>query len=164
MLLLLLSPAAAAEPATGGAATAASDASERAVWVWPTASHRVIVAYAAPATRYGPGHRGIDIAAPIGSGVAAPAAGIVAFSGRVAGRPVLTIDHGDGIVSTLEPVASDAAAGDVVRGGERVGTVAVGGHADPDTVHLGARRNGEYINPMLLLGGIPHAILLPCCA
>ena len=53
--------------------------------------------------------------------------------------------------------------GDLVERGGIVGDLAIGGHADVGTLHLGARLHGEYINPLLLLGGVPRAILLPCC-
>lgn len=130
-------------------------------WVWPVAPVRIVRPFEAPAHRYGPGHRGIDLEA---SGeVRAPADGVVAFAGPVAGRGVLTIDHGDGLVTTLEPVHTDLAAGTAVARGERVASVSTGGHAAEGSVHFGVRLEGEYINPMLLLGGIARAVLLPCC-
>ena len=93
----------------------------------------------------------------------APDAGTVAFAGSVAGRGVVTIDHGGGLVSTLEPVVPLVAAGDVVARGEAIGTLSTGGHAPPGQLHLGARLDGEYINPLRLLGDLPWAVLLPCC-
>ena len=146
-------------------------------WDWPLpAPHRVATAYEAPAHDYGPGHRGIDIEAPSSRGpssgapgesaeaeVTAPDAGTVAFAGSVAGRGVVTIDHGGGLVSTLEPVVPLVAAGDVVARGEAIGTLSTGGHAPPGQLHLGARLDGEYINPLRLLGDLPWAVLLPCC-
>ncbi|MBM3715823.1 MAG: M23 family metallopeptidase [Actinobacteria bacterium] len=131
-------------------------------WVWPVEEVRLERPFIAPPHAYGPGHRGADL-----SGVAAvrsPAAGTVAFAGPVAGRPVLTIDHGDGLVSSFEPVTSDLAVGTPVRRGEVVGTVAAAGHTGPATVHFGVRLHGEYVNPLRLLGGVPRAVLLPCCA
>mgnify|MGYP001116210698 CR=1 FL=1 len=44
-----------------------------------------------------------------------------------------------------------------------VGTVDVGGHTPAGAVHFGVREDGVYINPLLLLGGVERAILLPCC-
>ena len=41
--------------------------------------------------------------------------------------------------------------------------LAAGGHAAPGLLHFGVRLDGEYINPLILLGGVPRAILLPCC-
>ncbi len=134
-------------------------------WSWPTAGKREVVEpFRAPAHDYGPGHRGIDIGAGQGAPITAPADGVVAFRGVVVDRPLLTIDHGDGHVSTFEPLASDLAPGAVVRAGDEIGTVAVGGHAPAGTLHVGVRLNDVYINPMLLFGGVPRAVLLPCCA
>ncbi len=132
------------------------------VWFWPVDEPRLAHGFIRPPHPYGPGHRGIDVVGA-NDGVRAPAAGVIAFSGMVAGRPVITIDHGDGLVTTLEPVQGEHQAGVAVRRGQSVGTVATGGHTAPGSVHLGVRRNGEYINPMLLLGGVPRAVLLPCC-
>lgn len=132
-------------------------------WRWPVAPLRVVAPFVAPAHEYGPGHRGIDLAAAFGAPVAAPAPGVVAFVGSVAGRGVVTIDHGDGLVTTLEPVNGSVAIGDAVSAGDVVGTVDAGGHTEAGAVHFGVRRHGAYINPMLLLGEVPRAVLLPCC-
>lgn len=129
-------------------------------WVWPVAPVRVVRAFEAPAHAYAPGHRGIDLVA---HAVRSPADGRIAFAGPVAGRDVVTIDHGDGLVTSLEPVETTLAVGDRVARGAPVGTVSVGGHTAPGTVHMGVRLDGAYINPLRLLGGVPRAILLPCC-
>lgn len=132
-------------------------------WRWPMDSFRIARQFEAPAHRYGPGHRGIDLQ-PVGDDVVrSPAAGVVAFAGPVAGRGVVTIDHGRGLVTTLEPVAGMPAPGTRVAAGDPVGSVSLGGHSAPGTVHFGVREDGEYINPMLLLGHLPRAVLLPCC-
>lgn len=159
---------AAALLAVPAAAAAAPDPESRIetaeVWIWPVPGGvRVVQPYAAPAHDYGPGHRGIDVAAPAGSDALSPASGTVAFSGTVVDRPLLTIDHGGGLVTTLEPVSSDLSPGDAVARGDVVGTVTTGGHSAPGSLHFGVRLDGEYINPLLLLGGIPRAVLLPCC-
>lgn len=132
------------------------------IWLWPVEEPRLMHGFIRPPHPYGPGHRGIDVVGA-DADVRAPAAGVIAFVGMVAGRPVITIDHGDGLVTTLEPVLGEQAAGAAVHRGQAVGTVAAGGHTAPGAMHLGVRRNGEYINPMLLLGGVPRAVLLPCC-
>lgn len=138
-------------------------ASRGADWVWPAHPVRVERGFVAPPHAYGPGHRGIDVRPLGGDEVAAPDAGIVAYSGPVAGRGVLTIDHGDGLVTTLEPIDSLLVAGTSVERGEPVGTVSLGGHVEPGVLHLGVRLDGAYINPLILLGGVPRAVLLPCC-
>ena len=75
----------------------------------------------------------------------------------------MTIDHGDGLVTTLEPVVSEATVGTVVQRGQKVADLAVGGHSAPGAFHFGVRLDGEYINPMILLESVPRAVLLPCC-
>ncbi|UYO98473.1 M23 family metallopeptidase [Microbacterium sp. M28] len=133
-------------------------------WQWPVAGARTVVEpFVAPAHDYGPGHRGIDIAAPDGE-VRAPASGIVAFVGTVVDRPLITIDHGGGLVTTFEPVASRLRAGDAVTAGDAIGTVASGGHAPSGAVHMGLRVHGVYVDPMAMFGPVERAILLPCCA
>jgi murein DD-endopeptidase MepM/ murein hydrolase activator NlpD len=132
-------------------------------WVWPAGNFRLARMYVAPAHEYGPGHRGIDLALLGSSTLISPADGTVAFAGSVAGRGVLTIDHGGGLVTTLEPVDTSLMPGASVHRGEEVATLGVGGHSAPGELHFGVRLDGRYINPMLLLDGVPRAILLPCC-
>jgi murein DD-endopeptidase MepM/ murein hydrolase activator NlpD len=131
--------------------------------------------YIAPESPYGPGHRGIDILAPPGSGVGsastpdfagggvpvtAPAAGVVHFVGFVVDRPVVSIDHGGGVLSSFEPVASELRKGDRVTAGQTIGTLEPG-HCARLCLHLGARVGGEYVSPLMFLGGMPRAVLLP---
>lgn len=156
------SPLAAVAQEDAGAAAALTVRSGRE-WVWPAAAFRLVSPFVAPAHDYAPGHRGIDIRLTGSLDVRAPAAGVVAFSGSVAGRGILTIDHGGGLVTTLEPVDSPLVAGEPVARAQPVGTLAAGGHAAPGSLHFGVRLDGVYLNPMLLLGGVPRAVLLPCC-
>ncbi len=145
--------------------TTSGDSAPGYPWLWPVDGPRlVIVPFRAPAHDYGPGHRGMDAAAVRGSQVHAPAAGVIAFRGTVVDRPLITIDHGGGYVTTLEPVASDLSPGDVVNAGDVLGTLAEGGHAPRGTLHVGVRVDDEYVNPHGLFGRPPRAILLPCCA
>jgi len=143
--------------ADGGAVSLARD------WAWPVQSFRLVRPFIAPPHEYGPGHRGIDLL-PSGDGVVhAPAPGVVAFAGQVAGRGVITVDHGDGLVSTLEPVDPGLPVGTLVERSTPLGMISAGGHAEPGAVHFGVRLDGAYINPLVLLGGVPRAVLLPCC-
>lgn len=132
-------------------------------WTWPVTPPRITAPYRAPAHAYGPGHRGIDLAAAVGDRVVAPDDGVVAFAGRVVDRGVITIDHGDGVVSTLEPVDATVVPGAIVRRGQPVGVVATGGHTRPGELHLGAREGDAYVNPLRFLSALPRAVLLPCC-
>lgn len=162
--LILLAPPS-ADPAAATARETVSlgaDHTEAPRWIWPGGVTVVVRGYEAPANPYGPGHRGIDIAVA-GESIAAPDDGVVAFRGIVVDRPLITIDHGGGLVSTLEPVDSSLSPGDAVARGSVVGSLADGGHAAAGTVHLGARLDGDYINPLALLGAIERPVLLPCC-
>lgn len=144
-------------------AAADGDAEHPPRWAWPVRPPRISEPYRAPAHAYGDGHRGIDLAAAVGSPVTSPDDGVVAFAGTVVDRGILTIDHGGGLVSTLEPVEPLVAAGAVVRAGDVVATVGTGGHTRTGELHLGAREDGAYITPLRLLAELPRAILLPCC-
>lgn len=172
-LIVTVAAVAALLPATLSEAIAADDpspsSSDGAVdspaggWRWPVRPFRLARSFVAPAHEYGPGHRGIDLL-PTGEPVVrAPAPGVVAFSGQVADRGVVTVDHGDGLVSTLEPVDPGVEAGTAVTASSPLGIVSSGGHAEPGAVHFGVRLDGEYINPLVLLGDVPRAVLLPCC-
>jgi murein DD-endopeptidase MepM/ murein hydrolase activator NlpD len=132
-------------------------------WRWPVAPPHVITRpFSPPATAYGPGHRGVDIAADPGTQVLAPADGTVSFAGVVVDRPVVSIRHADGLVSSVEPVVPMVSAGDRVVAGQVIGTVAAEPRHEPaGGVHLGARLDGEYVDPALLLAALQHAVLLP---
>lgn len=150
-----------------GSATAVVSLPGHERWSWPiTGPVRITRPFLVPPHAYGPGHRGIDLASLEGGSdivVRSPADGVIAFVGTVVDRPLLTIDHGDGLVTTLEPARSELMVGTDVRAAEAIGTLASGGHAAGGELHFGVRLNGEYVNPLLLLGGVPRAILLPCC-
>src|SRR4051812_7308485 len=80
--------------------SAPSAVSRGGSWAWPMAAHVLTAPYAAPATRYAAGHRGLDLAAAPGAVVTAPDDAVVRFAGVVVDRPVLTLDHGDGVLSS----------------------------------------------------------------
>ncbi len=130
-------------------------------WAWPVGpGHAIVRGFAAPLTVYGAGHRGIDIAAPAGVTVIAPDDGVVFFAGMVVDRPVLSIQHAGGLVSSYEPVETSLTAGDVVHRGDIVGTL-LPGHCDQACLHFGVRLHGDYVSPLAYLGGIVRPILLP---
>ncbi len=148
---------------SGIAPRAAAATSPASRWSWPIPPpHPVVAGFDPPAQRWLAGHRGVDLGAPVGTPVFAPADGTVAFAGMVAGRGVLSIDHIGGVRSTYEPVTPLVAAGQQVRRGEVVATVAsTGGHCSPAScLHWGARRGDTYLNPLAFVGRVP-IILLP---
>lgn len=162
---LLMPTAGAAVGTAHGVHAARAPVAPDPPWLWPVDGARLVTEpFLAPAHEYGAGHRGIDLTAPTTGSVRAPADGVVAFRGVVVDRPLVTIEHGDGMVTTFEPVDSVLSAGTAVRAGDLIGQVAVGGHAETGTLHLGVRWDDVYINPMSLFGEVPSAILLPCCS
>ena len=153
--MLMLAAATGASPA-GASESRTADPS----WSWPVDGDRVVLRpFIAPPTPYGAGHRGIDVLAT-STTLLAPADGTVRFAGMVAGRPVLSIDHGGGVISSAEPVASDLVAGVAVARGDPIGVVLVG-HCERHCVHFGVRVDGEYVNPLTWLGGAVWPVLLP---
>jgi murein DD-endopeptidase MepM/ murein hydrolase activator NlpD len=115
--------------------------------------------FEAPAGPYGPGHRGVDLRAPMGTTVAAPAAGTVGFAGPVAGSVWVSLLVAPGVVVTVGPLLAPA-----VAAGERVATLApVGGLAagHGGAVHLSLRVDGAYLDPLPWLVDRPRARLAP---
>lgn len=132
-------------------------------WTWPVSPAALVRPYEPPAHAYAPGHRGVDIGSTPGAPVRAPAAGMVVFAGRVVDRPVISIDHGGGVVSSMEPIDPTVGVGDVVDAGSRIGSVTPDGHGAPGRLHLGIRMHGAYVDPLSLLSSPARAVLLPCC-
>jgi murein DD-endopeptidase MepM/ murein hydrolase activator NlpD len=130
-------------------------------WHWPLDGARVVVRpYLAPATPWAAGHRGVDLEAT-SSAVRAPADGVVHFVGFVVNRPVLSIEHAGGLLTSYEPVTSSLSVGDTVRAGDEIGTLQRGHCAIVTCLHFGVRLGGEYVSPLLMLGGVPRAVLVP---
>jgi murein DD-endopeptidase MepM/ murein hydrolase activator NlpD len=97
-----------------------------------------------------------------GAPIVAPAAGTVSFVGVVVDRPVITIDHGNGLRSSFEPVDSALTAGSAVAPGDVLGRVRAGhcGPAPP-CLHWGVRRGEEYVNPLAFVMDLRPSVLLP---
>lgn len=167
----LLVPAASAAPlvaaATNGAAGQPPPAdvidAPTGRFGWPLAGlPAVLRPFEAPAHRYGPGHRGVDLAGAPGRPVLAAGDGTVVFAGPVAGRPVVSVQHAGGLRTTYEPVLAEVTAGAVVVRGGRIGVLQAGhpGCAAAACLHWGARRGPDYLDPLLLLAP-PRLRLLP---
>lgn len=132
---------------------------------WPVGPPRppVVRGWEPPASPYGPGHRGVDLAAAPGTPVRAAAAGRVTFAGPVAGRGVLTITHpspGPPLRTSYEPVRPLVRAGAEVAEGEVV-AVLTGArpHCAPTCLHWSLRRGDTYLNPLALLPRRPSRLL-----
>jgi len=115
-----------------------------------------------PPSQFAAGHRGVDLGGTPWSPVLAAGDGVVVFAGMVAGRPVISIDHADGLRTTYEPVDPSVAAGQRVVRGSPIGTLR-GGHAGcprEACLHWGLRRGASYLDPLALLRP-PRIRLLP---
>ncbi|MDO4655993.1 M23 family metallopeptidase [Actinomyces sp.] len=158
-LVTSLSPSSPLINGTGTAGLALTDRPAdpqhpRGRYQWPTGAPATVVEdFDPPAVVWGRGHRGVDLAAAEGTQIRSAAAGTVAFSGMVAGRPVVSIDHSDGIRTTYEPVEPAVSAGDTVAAGQAIGTLLPGHRSDGVcALHWGARTGPKtYINPLRLL-------------
>ncbi|MEU8068427.1 M23 family metallopeptidase [Micromonospora sp. NPDC048169] len=157
----------AAVPGSGASAAGGSAAGLRGApggrFRWPlTGAPRVVRRFDPPPQPWLSGHRGVDLAAAPGAPVLAAGAGTVLFAGIVAGRPVLTVGHSDGLRTTYEPVRSRLTAGTPVAAGAPVGDLLAGhqGCAGAACLHWGLRRDTEYLDPLALLG-LGRVRLLP---
>ena len=160
LVCLALPVAVGAAPTAAGAAPAAAPG-----WRWPLDPRPTVLArFEAPAGPFAAGHRGVDLAASVGQRVLSAGTGTVAFSGTVAGKPVVSIDHSGGLRTTYEPVLGEVNALDRVAAGEPIGRVAgIPGHCLPVTcLHWGLRTGPgltSYQDPLSLLGVLPVRLL-----
>lgn len=115
----------------------------------------MVRAFRPPATPYGAGHRGVDLAGRAGQAVLAVDAGVVSHAGVVAGRGTVTVRHAAGLASTYEPVAAEVTAGAVLARGQPLGRLqGARSHCAPTAcLHLGARRGAQYVDPLVFLRG-----------
>jgi murein DD-endopeptidase MepM/ murein hydrolase activator NlpD len=148
----------------GSATVAGVGATDTAVsYAAPVSPTRVVRPFIAPASEFGPGHRGVDLATTRGMAVGAAGAGVVTFAGNVAGRGVVVVAHADGVSTEYEPVRPTVLAGTAVDRGQVLGRVSGthGGCTRGSCLHWGARRSGTYFDPMLLLQPLGPVRLLP---
>ncbi|MDR7087417.1 murein DD-endopeptidase MepM/ murein hydrolase activator NlpD [Aeromicrobium panaciterrae] len=131
-------------------------------WIWPLPWHDIRQRFDKPESAYGPGHRGVDLAASVGDPVRAVAAGRVAFTGPVAGIPVVTIEHGRER-STYQPVSSPLKVGDSVAAGQEIGTLLGSpSHCAGSCLHLGrVVGKDDYLDPLELLSSGRYRLISP---
>jgi murein DD-endopeptidase MepM/ murein hydrolase activator NlpD len=161
--LLLMTVCGAAAPPARALATPVPARVEGALARWPLdGAPAVVRPFSPPATPYGRGHRGVDLAAAPGVAVRAARAGVVSFAGVIAGRGVVVVAHAGGLRTTYEPVAATALPGLSVAMGAALGTLAAGhpGCTAPACLHWGLRRGADYLDPLSLLG-LGRVRLLP---
>jgi murein DD-endopeptidase MepM/ murein hydrolase activator NlpD len=121
----------------------------------------VVRGFELPSGPYGPGHRGVDLAAPLGAPADAPAGGRVVFAGPVAGLDWVSVEVAPGVVVTVGPLDRPAVrAGSAVPALARLGRLAAG---HDGRLHLGLRVDGAYVDPLpyLVGNGPPRLAPLP---
>jgi len=129
--------------------------------VWPLVPRPAVTSrFDPPASRWGAGHRGVDLRGRAGQGVRTALAGRVTFAARLAGRGVVVVDHG-GVRTTYEPVSASVHVGQHVARGARVGTLQrASSHCFPTAcLHWGLLRGETYLDPLTLAGGGPIRLL-----
>jgi hypothetical protein len=151
ILLTLVTPEGAAA-ASGGSSVTGTGA-----WPWPLLGE-VITPYKNGSDRYAAGqHRGLDIAAPVGTPVRAIVGGRVSFAGTLPdGGVTVTVRSGEYLVSDLHLASRAVARGDSVVAGQTIGAVGTTGKrsAEQPHLHLSVRRASDraYLDPMSMLG------------
>ena len=102
----------------------------------------------------GAGHSGMDIAAPNGTPVRAPAGGIVTFASPdlyLTGGTLL-LDHGHGVSSNFLHLSRiDVKVGDRIEPGQVIGAVGATGRATGPHLHWGMNWFDVRIDPLLVL-------------
>jgi hypothetical protein len=159
LCLLCCAPAAYAAPGSGSGGSGSGGSG----WAAPLAGPLVVRRpFDPPASAWGRGHRGVDLAGVAGEDVLAAGLGVVTYAGLLAGRGVVAVDHGT-LRTTYEPVDSPPPVGTVVLPGEAIGTLARG-HAGPalpgeTLLHWGLLRGDTYLDPLSLLRRAPSRLV-----
>jgi murein DD-endopeptidase MepM/ murein hydrolase activator NlpD len=99
-------------------------------------------------------HKGVDIMAPAGSPVRAPAPGVVTFAGEdTEGSLAVVLDHGGGYVTTFSHLQRlEVTASERVQRGQDIGAVGQGGRSTGPHLHYEVHLHGVPVNPAVYLG------------
>jgi hypothetical protein len=145
VIVSTLLAAAVSPPASAGA--------PRSAWLIPPVDAPISARFDAPSSDYGPGHRGIDYAAPTGTKVRAAGGGTVTFAGAVARVDAVTIDHGGGLGSTYSDLAHVfVTEGAPVEQGTWLGTTGTAHRPGEPGLHFGVKLHDRYVDPATYLG------------
>lgn len=110
-------------------------------------------------------HSGLDIAAPEGTPIAAPADGTVIETGNYFfnGNTVF-LDHGQGLITVYNHLNKiSVAPGDILARGQKLGEVGMTGRVTGPHLHWSVSLNGTLVDPVLFLPE-PVAVSEPATA
>lgn len=98
-------------------------------------------------------HRGVDIMAPAGTLVRAPAPGVVCFAGEDAeGSLALVLDHGGGYMTTFSHMQRiEVKTGERLARGQDIGAVGQEGRSTGPHLHYEVRLHGVPVDPKKFL-------------
>lgn len=137
--------------------TEPAPAAAQSNWTAPVDMSNISSGYGnrkAPLAGASTNHQALDIAVPIGTPVAAPAAGRVTFAGpRGRGGNSVIIEHADGTTTGYAHLDSiDVKVGDQVAQGAIFAKSGNTGNSTGPHLHMTARRNGQRIDPRTIIG------------
>ncbi len=144
-----------------GSVVAGPVADDDPVGVWPLLpAPEVVDRFDPPDQPWGAGHRGVDLAGRAGQAVRSALPGRVVFAGRIAGRGVVVVGHGE-TRTTYEPVTATVRVGAEVPAGGPIGRLELAGsHCFPRAcLHWGWLRGEDYLDPLRLVGAGPVRLL-----
>ena len=101
-------------------------------------------------------HAGLDVAAPLGAKVVAPANGTISLTGSFYfnGNTVF-IDHGEGLLSMMCHLSKiEVHDGDTVTKGQEIGRVGATGRATGPHLHWSVSLNGDRVDPSAVLASV----------
>lgn len=146
-------------PATAGRAPLAANAAEES-WQAPLQRMRVSAFFGILHAPTGRLHGGMDFAAPTGTPIVAPAAGVVVVStnrylGESKWGDVVAIEHAGGLRSLYAHMERrHVQPGDRVAAGQQIGTTGASGTVTGPHLHLEVARHGINIDPQTMLGNL----------
>ncbi|MBX3493326.1 MAG: M23 family metallopeptidase [Parvibaculum sp.] len=108
-------------------------------------------------------HYGVDVAAPTGTPIVAPQAGVVtlAEADMYFEGGLVFLDHGHGVTSVMMHMSRvDVETGQRVEQGETIGAVGSTGRSTGPHLHWGMFWRGAQIDPATLVGPMPDAASL----
>ena len=123
-------------------------------WILPLESYRITATFGLSSYLWSSVHTGLDFSAPTGSTIRSVANGVVTemgYDGSYGNKTVVTLDDGTELWYCHQ-TSQLVSVGDVVRGGESIGTVGSTGNTTGPHLHLEVRPGGgDPVSPLSTL-------------